>query len=106
MGELQHSRESAVRGWKRTVKLKDLLSDDDSAANARRIAGLMAARLKRLPYYEEGGIDDFSSTVEEFEGIATSTAEDYDEDWTVLRHFNACMSALYDWADAERVWIA
>ena len=100
------SHSSATRRWKRTVQLKDLLSEDGAAANTRRIAGQVAARLKRLPYYEEGGIDDFSSTVEEFEGIAESTDDDYELDWRPVDHFNACMSALYDWADAERVWIA
>lgn len=95
-----------VTGWKRSIKLKDLLSDDGSTENVRRVAAEMATRLKRLRDYDEDGIDDFSSTVEELADIATCKDSDYSLEFTPLMHFNACLEAIYDWADAERVWIS
>ena len=92
--------------WRKTIHLKDLLSDDDSPANVRRVAAEMARRLKKQRGYTEGGFDDFSVLVEEMDGIAKSTPDDYNEGLSILEHFNSCMAALYDWADAERVWIA
>lgn len=98
--------EARQRGWKRTLHLKDLLSDDESPENARRVAGQLAARLKRVREYEEGSMDEFTEMVDEIADIQTSSPEEYQPDFTVTQHLNACLSALYDWADAERVWIA
>jgi hypothetical protein len=93
--------------WKRAIYLKDLLSTDGTPEGARTAARGFADRLKRQPGYEPGGLDDFSQIVDEFDGIAESTPGDYTgEDQTVRGHFNAVLSALYDWADAERVWIS
>lgn len=95
------------RGWKRALKLKDLLGPDDSPEEVRRVAREMSDRLKKLPDYEEGDLDGFSEIVDEMADIATSSAADYAaENSTISRHFNDVLSALYDWADAERVWIA
>lgn len=93
--------------WKRTIRLKDLLGPENDGAAVRTCAAAMVARLKRVRGYEQHGMDSLSQIVDELEGIAESTPDEYaDENWTILQHFNGVLSELYDWADAERVWIA
>lgn len=96
-----------MRGWKRTITLKELLGPDRDGAAVRACARVMSDRLKHQGPYVQDGLDEFSEIVDEMFAIAESTPADYTaEDWTILNHFNLVMSALYDWADAERVWIA
>lgn len=95
-----------VGRWRKTVKLKDLLSLDDSDENVRRVAKAMSDRLKRQKDYEEDGYDDFSQTVDDMAQLATCADDEHDGGYTLCDHFNDCMAAIYDWADAERVWIA
>lgn len=92
--------------WRKTIHLKDLLDSDGSPANVRRVAGEITKRLKAQREYDPFCFDDFSVLVEEFNEIAKSTPDDYDEGLSILEHFNSCMAQLYDWADVERVWIA
>lgn len=87
--------------WRKTIKLKDLLSEDDSPENVRRVAAKVTARLKREPEYDPFGDDVFSDVVERMNDIAKSDMAGCGCD-----RFNDVLADLYDWADAERVWIA
>lgn len=95
-----------MANWKRKIKLKHLLGSDTSDEAAKEAARAVSAILKRQPEYEEDGIDDFSQAVNEMADIAASDDDpSYTTTFTRTRHFNLCLDAVYDWADAERVWI-
>jgi hypothetical protein len=88
--------------WRKTIHLKQFLSDDDSDSNAREAAAKIGAVLKRQPEYREGEFDDFSVIADE---MADIEHDPHDDGYRVVTHVNDCLAALYDWADAERVWI-
>jgi protein involved in polysaccharide export with SLBB domain len=90
-------RERTGRGWRKTIRLKHLLSSDDSPENARRVAGKVARVLLREPEYEHGDVE-FGYIADEMLLLAES------DDGTCA-DFNEILADLYDWADAERVWI-
>jgi hypothetical protein len=88
--------------WRKTIRIKQFLSDDGSDANAREVAGRVADVLKRQREYttldRRDFDDEYSDLADEFSDLAASndgTCED----------FNALLMYLYDWADANRVWI-
>ena len=95
-----------TRGWRKTIALKQYLSADDSRAAARECARNIARVLMAQREYEEGGFDDFSVIAEELDGIAKAGESEHDADYSPTEHVNDCLAGLYDWADAERVWIA
>lgn len=92
--------------WRKRVALKDLLSDDDSDEATRKAAGEFVKRLKRLPEYESDF--ELEQIVSEFEDIASADSAGDDAfggRFSLCDWFNAVLANLYDWADAERVWI-
>jgi hypothetical protein len=97
---------STARRWRKTVVLKDLLSADDSDGTTRECAAGFARVLKRLPEHKTDY--ELQEVVVELEDIACegSTGDDvFGGCSTLCEWFNAVLSNLYDWADAERIWI-
>lgn len=82
--------------WKHTIKLKDLLDDEDvDREEAKRLGGEMALRLlapepKRL----FGNDIRLQAVIERFQTDCLSQPD-----------FNDILDDLYDWADNNRVWI-
>jgi hypothetical protein len=91
-----------TRGWRKTIRLKHLLGDDDSPENARKVAGQVAAILKRQREYVPPETREFD---DEFSEIADELGELSETLDGGCADFNAILSVLYDWADDERVWI-
>lgn len=85
------------RGWRKTIRLKHILSDDGSDENARKVAGQVARVLMREPEYEFGDWD-FVYIADEMLLLSESS------DGTCA-DFNEILAGLYDWADDARVWI-
>ena len=74
--------------WDRTVKFRDLLSDDTSSENAKRVGKGIAERVAAaIPDGDRLRDDDLAYIIE-----CLSAVEDCDE-------LNDCLSDLYDWAD-------
>lgn len=99
-------------GWRKTIRIKQFLGPDVSDEGVRKAAGQIAAVLRRQHEYFSPDSpardvdDEFSDIAEEFEYIAIDLDDAYEvADWTRLGHFNATLGDLYDWADANRVWI-
>lgn len=94
--------------WRKTVVLKDLLSEDSSDEITRVTAKAMATRLKKLSEYDKcTGDYELELLVNEFEDIAKAETinEIYGGRFTLCDWFNKVLSSLYDWADRERIWI-
>lgn len=92
-----------TRRWRHTLRLKDLLGEeDDSEATAEAAKG-MHERLEafRLRYYQ--GDDEIAEISDEFHTIAFIDGPAGVAD---VDHFNTVMNGLYDWADTGRkLWV-
>ena len=93
------------RRWRRTIVIKDLLDADESNGAVRSTAGEIAKRLAAV-----SGLDqcyELRAIIEDFEEIADPLvpASDLAGRFTLCHYFNSVLGTLYDWADAERVWI-
>lgn len=77
-----------MTSWRRTIRIKHLLDPDAPIADVR---DAVVARLKTDRAWKHD--DDYRCLVEE---MAETDTVDY---------FDACLDALYDWADANLVWI-
>jgi hypothetical protein len=80
-------------GWRRTIDLKQFLSDDDSDENARKVAGRIATVLRRQPEYDEVNFSSLAMVVQDLETVENA------------RELNETLDEVYDWADGERIWI-
>lgn len=84
--------------WGSTVTIKNLLSDDTSDENAVVTAEKVAGVLEGSAWYttkaDEDDRWDLDCIIDSFK-YEVSTVDD----------FNEFLDALYDLADAERVWI-
>lgn len=74
--------------WKRTIKIKHLL-DPDKPFEQVRDAVVAVLKADRAWLQDE----DYTAVVDEMAETDT------------VHYFDACLDVLYDWADAERVWI-
>lgn len=87
--------------WDRRIRIKHLLTDDDSDEGAQQTGRQIALVLRKSDWLaqdqkssrERSGDSEVQLATEEFEEI-----EDLDG-------FNAVLDHLYDLADADRVWV-
>ena len=84
------------RQWRKTIRIKQFLSEDSSSENARKVAGQVAHVLEAHREYPAD--DEFRDIAGQFDDLSRST------DGT-CEDFNLLLADLYDWADANRVWI-
>lgn len=76
--------------WRLNFKVKDLLSEDDSDANAVLLGRKVAARLRDSAVFNPHHAHKLERRFKEV---------------TSVHEFNNVMDELYDIADAQRVWI-
>ena len=86
-----------MTSWRKTINIKDLLTDDDSDEYARFVARTIAGRLQAqiddlMDIPLELLIDDFYDCGDVDSG---ATRDDVNE----------LLSRLYDWADYNRIWL-
>lgn len=75
--------------WKRTVKIRDLLTDEETPEAIKNAADGIIARLPHAPTAKLAKARDMADADPE----------------TALLVFNDGMNRVYDWADANRVWL-
>jgi hypothetical protein len=98
--------------WHAHFKIKDLLGDDDSPEEARRIALIvherMTAERERIErelsqpgsrVMDRDAWFDWDDVADEFHSVAISPGQDS------MIWFNVVLAELYDWADTYRVWV-
>jgi len=77
--------------WKGTLKLKDLLTDEDVSDEQVAAIGMQfSERIRASDVFDEGRRSDLAGWFE--------CVDSEDE-------FNCLLDILYDVADAERIWI-
>lgn len=76
-------------GWKRTVKIKDLLTDEKTPEAIKNAAEGIIQRLPSAPTTKLAKARDMADADPE----------------TALLVFNDGLSRVYDWADANRIWL-
>lgn len=77
--------------WKHKLDLRDIFHSEAHSFTNRR--DIIVARIQRSHFWDE---DDYDLTT-----IVDELAETEDGD-----DFNGPWEAFYDWADANRVWVA
>ena len=99
--------------WDRKVDIKAILHEDQSntsnehaALVANRIGALLRSRLPSV-LLEVGNDEVDFDLIEIVEGMEALRPDSYDgeEDFTPLDDLNNMLDQLYDWADANRVWL-
>lgn len=81
------------RKWKHRLNVGDVFHDDELSLPEKGV--VIASRIKRARFYSEDDYD-LVGMVEELEDAAQAG----DERW-----FDLVWNGIYDWADANRVWI-
>ena len=80
------------REWKRTVRFRDLLSDDSSAETAVRVGKQIAERVaKAIPETDKLRDDELTEIIERL----SDDVEDCED-------LNEVLSDLYDWGDTGK----
>lgn len=90
--------------WVHHLKLKDILDvdeDDLSSPTTANAARLMHQRLEEFRLAEYPSDDDIAGISDEFHTIGFVDGDEAAR----IDEFNHVMNGLYDWADAEKVWI-
>lgn len=94
--------------WAKEVKLKDLFNDSTDPEVLAAIATGIASRFKAVlpPAFFDVMSDDYDSTIGDIvDDLETWTAELVDEKIDAQATLNGRLEEIYDWADANRVWI-
>lgn len=81
-------------GWSHSLKLKDLLTDDNSDEKAVEVASELVKRLEG--FAKRRGFEEDFELFDIIEGFGC--VENCNE-------LNGVFTGLYDWADDNRVWI-
>lgn len=94
-------RQAGLPTWSRKIRIKHLLSGEDSDENAQKIGKQIAGILRASSW--------MTADLREAETLGKDSevricAEEFDE-VDGLDDFNAVLDHLYDLADADRVWI-
>lgn len=76
--------------WRKTVKIKDLLTDEETPEAIKAAADGIIQRLPGAPTSKLAKARDMAD----------------DDPETALLVFNDGLNRVYDWADANRVWLA
>ncbi len=79
-----------MKRWNRTVNIKPFITEDDSDAAAQKCATSIKALLVRLIPSYDNGLQLVLDSLEE-----AKTCDDV----------NCALDSLYDWADANNVWL-
>lgn len=89
-----------MKQWKHKIDIKQYLGEDDSPEAVRSAAKGVVAELNKLRIAFAGAYAEYD-LLEMIEGFEFVTEDDTPD----VAEFNYILSDLYDWADAERVWL-
>jgi hypothetical protein len=102
-------RETGKPVWDGTIKIKDLLSNDDLDIDQIIALGKSVAAQIRIgaPKKWQKMCEDFDFNLDDiitcFDSLVLGVNETKKD---LLDEFNGLMDELYDWSDRARIWIA
>jgi hypothetical protein len=115
-----HQAAAALRAagkpvWDKTIDIKSILHEDQGNGSAEhiahisvRIAALLRARLPES-FFEFGHENHDETLVDAIEAMEECTAasleKDVAEGFDPTESFNGWLESIYDWADANRIWL-
>ena len=105
-----------MTNWVATIKIKDLLSDNDDQARAVTVGKDIATRIeffaKKHPVLTDNyPLDDVVlglqsvNTVTEWESLCDDDPETPWDELPPITELNNSLNELYDWCDANFVWV-
>ncbi len=115
-----HQAAAALRAagrpiWKQTIDIKSILNEDQNNESpehvtdvAHRIAKLLRAKVPVATLDERDDDCDFNllEAVEDMENCSVAAlAEDLKAGIEAVEMLNGWLETVYDWADANRVWM-
>lgn len=99
--------------WDRSINIKEILHEDpsnESNEHAAKVANRIGAMIRgRVPAdwldWDSDALDeDLVNVVEGMEALKADSYVD-EKDFTPLQDLNGMLDQLYDWANANRVWL-
>jgi hypothetical protein len=102
-------RETGKPVWDGTIKLKDLLSNDDLDIDQIIALGKSVAARIRIgaPKKWQNMGEDFDFNLDDIiRGFDSLFIDENGTKKDLLAEFNGWMEELYDWSDRARIWIA
>ena len=115
-----HQAAAALRAsgkpvWSKQIDIKSIIREDQANATPEHIAAIFVRIAELLRSRVPASVFDFghdeydsglAEAVEEMEGCTVaSLAVDAENGADALEMFNGWLEAIYDWADASRVWL-
>lgn len=94
-----------MSNWKYQVDIKRHLTDSTEWSDLAAAANAIAKELRKLPESVTDGAYNFIDDVEFLEGVSESDCEVYANALDLRSEINCRLSSIYDFADAERIWL-
>lgn len=94
-----------MANWRCTIDFKPFYHDDKLSIKEKADRAVKELRrTQKLKSFEDDY--DLDDIIEDFEGVSGDGEPTETTEFTITEDFDARMSELYDWADANRVWVA
>lgn len=89
--------------WKHTVNFKHFWESDIPVEEKGKLAAkeLRSRLLQHYPEYWE-----LEEIIDMFDCVSGDTDSEGGTNWTAVEDFDERMRCLYDWADANMVWVS
>lgn len=94
-----------MRNWKYHVSIKRHLTDSTEWADLADAANAIAKELRKLPESVTDGAYNFIDDVEFLEGVSESDCDLYANALDLQSEINGRLSSIYDFADAQSIWL-
>ena len=91
--------------WNHQVYIKRHLTGSTEWADLAAAANAIAKELRKLPESVTDGAYDFIDDIEFLEGVSESDCEVYANAFDLQSEINGRLSSIYDFADAQRIWL-
>ena len=94
-----------MSNWKYKLDIKRHLTDSTEWSGLAAAANAIAKELRKLPESLTDGAYDFIDAVEFLDDVSESDCEFYANASDLQGEINYRLSTIYDFADAQRIWL-
>ena len=100
-----NSSEKIMSKWKYKLNIKRHITDSLEWSDLSKAANSIAAELRKLPQSADGGALGFIDDINFLEGVNEQDCEVYSHPVDLRNEINFRLSSIYDFADAEHIWL-